>query len=207
MHFPSINCSFSGSFGSKRSHVITRGQKVSLYKNHFHKTNKPTCMLVQTDGQVVDSDGGQCVGESVLFRKTIQGYFTSSHWLELNKQNAMWHAYTHTHTVSHETEAINIIHLKLSFFPFISTVSGLHPRWNFPNLQHPHFCVVRFINQSFYHSHRPNTFFPGNEDIVESIRCDGPDVAVVFHVRRSLDSLIAARAKRKVLLSPECSVM
>lgn len=66
---------------------------------------------------------------------------------------------------------------------------------------------LRFINQALYHPHRPNTFFLGNGDIVESISFDGPNAAVVFHVRGSLDSLIAVRAKRKVLLSPECSIM
>lgn len=50
-------------------------------------------------------------------------------------------------------------------------------------------------------------FYLGNEDIVESIRFDGPDIAVLFLVWCSSDSVIAVRAKRKVLLSLECSVM
>lgn len=119
--------------------------------------------------------------------------------------------HAHPHNVACETQAINIIHLSTNlssfFFAFISTVLGFDPRWNFLNLQHPHLCALHFINQALYHSHRPNTFFLGNEDIVESISFDGPDAAVVFHVRCSLDSVIAVRAKRKVLLSSECSIM
>lgn len=63
------------------------------------------------------------------------------------------------------------------------------------------------MNQALYHSHRPNTFLVGNEDIVESIGFDGLGAAVVFHALRSSNSVIAARAERKVLLSLECSLM
>lgn len=41
-------------------------------------------------------------------------------------------------------------------------------------------------------------FFLGYEDIVESIRFDGPDASVVFHGCFSLDYVTAVRAKRKV---------
>lgn len=117
----------------------------------------------------------------------------------LHVENLQFHTFTHAITIIHSSTNLS--------FAFISTllVLPLQMKFFWTRNTHTHISFhCAFINRPFYYSRRPSV---GNEDIEESISFDGPDAAVVLHVRRSLDSVIAMRAKRTVLLSLECSIM
>lgn len=106
-----------------------------------------------------------------------------------------------------DTQSIHIIQLcaNHSVFCFYLNSSRTWSKMKFSKHVTPAFLC--FINQTYYHFHWRNRFFLGNEDTVESIMFDRPDAAVVFHVQCSLDHVIAARVKRRVLLLPQCSIM
>lgn len=119
----------------------------------------------------------------------------------LRAENLHFHAFTHAITIIHSSTNLS--------FAFISTLLVLPLQmkffWTRDTHTYTHISFhCTFINRPLYYSRRPNV---GNEDIEESISFDGPDAAVVLHAHRSLDSVIAMRAKRTVLLSLECSIM